>query len=103
MIGEVWWKELSRIDRAEATFDQALEIEPDSREAVSALAKLYERSGNWNLALEMLKREHPLDKLQPVITAEQLVACQRAVRTVRVDAKIRRYITEIETPGALIR
>jgi MoxR-like ATPase len=45
--------------------------------------------------LEMLKREHPLDKLQPVITAEQLVACQRAVRSVHVDAKIRRYITEI--------
>lgn len=45
--------------------------------------------------LEMLKREHPLDRLQPVITAEQLVACQRAVRTVHVDAKIRRYITEI--------
>jgi MoxR-like ATPase len=45
--------------------------------------------------LEMLKREHPLDKLQPVITAEQLAACQRAVRTVHVDPKIRRYITEI--------
>jgi len=45
--------------------------------------------------LDMLKREHPLDKLQPVITAEQLVACQRTVRTVNVDLKIRRYITEI--------
>jgi MoxR-like ATPase len=45
--------------------------------------------------LDMLKREHPLEKLQPVITAEQLVACQRAVRTVNVDPKIRRYITEI--------
>jgi MoxR-like ATPase len=45
--------------------------------------------------LDMLKREHPLDKLQPVITAEQLVACQRAVRMVNVDPKIRRYITEI--------
>jgi MoxR-like ATPase len=45
--------------------------------------------------LDMLKREHPLEKLQPVITAEQLVACQRAVRAVNVDPKIRRYITEI--------
>jgi MoxR-like ATPase len=45
--------------------------------------------------LDMLKREHPLEKLQPVITADQLVACQRAVRTVNVDPKIRRYITEI--------
>ena len=45
--------------------------------------------------LEMLKHEHPLEKLQPVLSAEQLVICQRAVRTVHVDAKIRRYITEI--------
>ncbi|MCC6492886.1 MAG: MoxR family ATPase [Pirellulales bacterium] len=45
--------------------------------------------------LEMLKREHPLEKLQPVLAAEHLAACQRAVRAVHVDAKIRRYITEI--------
>lgn len=45
--------------------------------------------------LDMLKNEHPVDKLQPVLTAEQLVICQRAVRTVHVDPKIRRYITEI--------
>ena len=45
--------------------------------------------------LEMMKREHPLDKLQPVISAEELVMCQRAVRTVHVDAKIRNYITQI--------
>jgi MoxR-like ATPase len=45
--------------------------------------------------LEMLRKEHPLEKLQPVVTAEQLVMCQRAVRTVHVDEKIRRYIVEI--------
>jgi MoxR-like ATPase len=45
--------------------------------------------------LETLKLEHPLEKLQAVVTPEQLVACQRAVRTVHVDAKLRRYITEI--------
>jgi golgin subfamily B member 1 len=56
-IGEVWWKELSRVDRAEAIFNHALQLDPDSRTAVSALARLYERSGNWNLALDMLRRE----------------------------------------------
>lgn len=56
-IGEVWWKELSRVDRAEGMFGHALQLDPDSREAVSALGRLYERSGNWNLALDMLKRE----------------------------------------------
>jgi MoxR-like ATPase len=45
--------------------------------------------------LEMLRAEHPLDKLQPVVTVEQLVGCQQAVRTVHVDEKIRRYITQI--------
>ncbi len=45
--------------------------------------------------LDMLKSEHPVERLQPVLTAEQLVICQKAVRTVHVDPKIRRYITEI--------
>jgi golgin subfamily B member 1 len=56
-IGEVWYREMSRVDRAEAIFNHALQLDPDSREAVSALGRLYERSGNWNLALDMLKRE----------------------------------------------
>jgi MoxR-like ATPase len=45
--------------------------------------------------LEMLRREHPLTRLQPVVNAEQLLACQRAVRTVHVDEKIRHYITQL--------
>ncbi len=45
--------------------------------------------------LERLHKEHPLDKLRPVVTADQLVACQHAVRHVHVDEKIRHYITKI--------
>ncbi len=45
--------------------------------------------------LEMLPREHPLHGLQPVVAAEQIVACQQAVREVYVDEKVRRYLTEI--------
>ena len=56
-IGDVWWKEMSRVDRAEAIFSQAIQLDPESRQAVAALGRLYERSGNWNLALEMLQRE----------------------------------------------
>ncbi|MGB8931819.1 MAG: tetratricopeptide repeat protein [Anaeromyxobacteraceae bacterium] len=56
-IGEVWWKEMQRVDRAEGIFNHALQLDPESREAVSGLGRLYERSGNWNLALDMLKRE----------------------------------------------
>jgi MoxR-like ATPase len=45
--------------------------------------------------LDMLRQEHPLSQLKPVTTAEELIACQRAVREVHVDEKIRRYIVEI--------
>jgi len=45
--------------------------------------------------LEMLKKEHPLERIQAVVSAEQLVACQKAIRTVHVDEKLRRYITDI--------
>lgn len=45
--------------------------------------------------LEMLKTVHPLTKIKPVVTVEQLLACQRAVRTVHVDKKILAYITQI--------
>jgi tetratricopeptide (TPR) repeat protein len=56
-VGDVWQKDLGRLDRAEEVYGQALQVDPDSREVISALARLHERSGNWNLALEMLQRE----------------------------------------------
>ena len=45
--------------------------------------------------LDLLQHEHPLDKLQPVISADQLIACQQAVRQVHVDPKVRQYLTQI--------
>jgi len=45
--------------------------------------------------LDRLQKGHPLDRLQPVVTPEELVAGQRAVRDVHVDEKVRRYLTEI--------
>ena len=45
--------------------------------------------------LDMLQRSHPLDQIQPVVTADQIVACQKLVREVHVDDKVRRYMTEI--------
>ncbi len=45
--------------------------------------------------LEMLQREHPVNQIKPVVSAEQLVACQREVREVYVDPKIQRYLMEI--------
>ncbi len=45
--------------------------------------------------LGLLERAHPLNQLEPVVSAEELVAAQQAVREVHVDPKIRRYIVEI--------
>jgi MoxR-like ATPase len=45
--------------------------------------------------LERLQFGHPIDQVQPVITADELIECQQAVRQIHVDDKIRRYLTEI--------
>ena len=45
--------------------------------------------------LEMLQHRHPLEDLQPVITDEELVACQTAVRDIHVDEKVRQYLMQI--------
>jgi MoxR-like ATPase len=45
--------------------------------------------------LDMLRTEHPIDKLEAVVTAAEVVACQKAVREVYVDPKVRNYILEI--------
>jgi MoxR-like ATPase len=45
--------------------------------------------------LDMLRSEHPIDKLEAVVTAAEVVACQKAVREVYVDPKVRDYILEI--------
>ncbi len=45
--------------------------------------------------LEMLQYEHPLGQLKAVVSADELLACQRAVREIRVDDKVRRYLLQI--------
>ena len=45
--------------------------------------------------LEMLQREHPLQHLEPVVTAAELMGCQRCVREVHVDPKVRQYLMHI--------
>lgn len=45
--------------------------------------------------LDMLQHKHPLDDLEPVVSAEELIACQKAVREIRVDEKVRQYLMQI--------
>jgi MoxR-like ATPase len=45
--------------------------------------------------LEMLRHEHPIDSLEAVVSADEVIGCQRAIRDVYVDAKVRDYIVEL--------
>jgi MoxR-like ATPase len=45
--------------------------------------------------LGRFQRGHPIDDLNPVVSAADWVACQEAVREIHVDDKIRRYLLEI--------
>ena len=45
--------------------------------------------------LELLRHGHPVEQLQAVVTADELQACQAAVREMHVDPKIGQYILQI--------
>ena len=45
--------------------------------------------------LSRLQHKQPIDDLEPVVSAEDIVGCQQAVRSVRVDEKVNRYIVEL--------
>ncbi|HMC89315.1 MAG TPA: MoxR family ATPase, partial [Gemmataceae bacterium] len=45
--------------------------------------------------LQRLQHGHPIDELNPVVSAADVVACQDAIRDIHVDDKVRRYLLEI--------
>src|SRR5262245_25482236 len=45
--------------------------------------------------LQRMQRGHPIDDLQTVVTAAEVLASQDAVREVHVDDKVRKYILQI--------
>lgn len=45
--------------------------------------------------LMRLQRGHPIDDLKPVVTADDVLACQDAVRDLHMDDKVMRYILEV--------
>jgi golgin subfamily B member 1 len=56
-VGDVFRDQLRRADRAVDAYQAALQVEPSHRPAMHALGLLYERSGNWPFALEVLHQE----------------------------------------------
>jgi MoxR-like ATPase len=45
--------------------------------------------------LARFQHKHPIDDLQAVVSADEILSCQQAVRSVRVDEKVNRYIVEV--------
>lgn len=45
--------------------------------------------------LELLRKEHPIDRLDAVVSAAEMIACQQAVREVYVDPKVRDYVVQL--------
>jgi tetratricopeptide (TPR) repeat protein len=56
-MGDIFHQQLKAVDRAVVAYHQAIELDPRCRPAMHALGTLYERSGNWPFALDMLERE----------------------------------------------
>jgi MoxR-like ATPase len=45
--------------------------------------------------LQRLRTKHPIESLEAVAAAEEVIQCQEAVRAVHVDEKVSRYIVEL--------
>ncbi|MGH7950298.1 MAG: AAA family ATPase [Limisphaerales bacterium] len=45
--------------------------------------------------LQRLQLQHPIETLETIATAEDIIACQQAVREVYVDEKVSRYIVQL--------
>ncbi|NPC73068.1 tetratricopeptide repeat protein [Corallococcus exiguus] len=65
-MGNVLYQNLKAVDRAVNSYHAALATDPESRQALHALGNLYERSGNWPFALEMLQKEAQVVGSDPV-------------------------------------
>lgn len=45
--------------------------------------------------LQRLQKGHPIDDINPVASAQEVVECQEAIRSVHMDDKVRTYILQI--------
>jgi MoxR-like ATPase len=45
--------------------------------------------------LDRLQKTHPIDTINPVATAADVLTCQEAVRAIHVDVKVRRYLLQL--------
>jgi tetratricopeptide (TPR) repeat protein len=56
-ICEIWEDVLDRPDQAIQTYRRVLEEDPEDQNAIEALIRLYERTSNWTLLVEVLREK----------------------------------------------
>jgi len=56
-LGDLYLNELQQIDRAEQAYRKAYELNPSAQEAAIGLGTIYERTGNWTDALQLLSQQ----------------------------------------------
>jgi len=56
VMGQVLQQKLANVEKATLAYQQALNVDPQNREAVHALAGVFEAQRNWSAALEMLRK-----------------------------------------------
>jgi MoxR-like ATPase len=55
----------------------------------------YPNADEEDRMLERLQHSHPIETLERVVSADEVIACQEAVRAVHVDPKVRAYLVRI--------
>lgn len=55
----------------------------------------YPKMQDEMLMLDLLQGAHPIDRLKPVVRAKDIVQCQKLIREVHIDEKVRQYILQI--------
>lgn len=56
-LGDLYLNELHQIDRAEQAYRRAYELDEGAKEAIAGLGAIYERTGNWTDALQLLEQQ----------------------------------------------
>lgn len=56
-LGDLYLEELQQIDRAEQAYRRAYELDSTAEEAALGLGAIYERTGNWTDALQLLAQQ----------------------------------------------
>ena len=55
----------------------------------------YPSHADEGMMLDMLRASHPIDAVEAVVGASEVIACQRAIRDVQVHPRVRDYILDI--------